>query len=108
MLTFGTLADWLALIAVIASSVFYLIAGQSARVCNPTGPERSLNRRMILFGRIAFVAAASWILVAVAVLGTLLVTHRFDSARLNAGKRALQILETRYSFQGSPCMAPAQ
>ena len=69
--TFGTLAIWTALAALIASMTCYLTAcARRGAADGGAGWARA--------GRAAFLLAVAGVLGACAALGTLLVTHRFD------------------------------
>ncbi len=69
--TFGTLAVWTALAALVASMTCYLVASARRGASDGgTGWARG--------GRAAFLLAVAGVLGACGSLGTLLVTHRFD------------------------------
>ncbi|MEO7718091.1 MAG: cytochrome c-type biogenesis CcmF C-terminal domain-containing protein [Capsulimonas sp.] len=65
MLLFGKLAVWVGLIALLASTVCYLMAGRKSALARA--------------GRGLFFVVLASILAAAGTLGTMLVTHRFDS-----------------------------
>lgn len=69
MLLFGRIIDIVALLSAIASAIVYIVASG-----NKTGADREsrIGRWLYLFSTLAVIAA-------VVDLGTLLVTHRFDS-----------------------------
>jgi cytochrome c-type biogenesis protein CcmF len=69
--TFGTISIWTALAALVASMTCYLTAGARRGAADGgAGWARA--------GRAAFLLAVAGVLSASVVLGTLLVTHRFD------------------------------